>query len=244
MNFQNHADPYPPAFHHGDLQQVFPDIFMVSGTSIFEFNGSAIQKSNNMVVVRSGDELTLINTLRLNEDGIAALQKMGHVKHIVRIGAFHDRNDAFYRNRYRAKLWAIRGMKHKDDHQADREVASGDAGPIPDSTFFVFETTMFPEGILCLEREGGILITCDSVKNWTHVDSFFSDETGQEFLKQGLIAQANIDAVWRSAMNPQARDFQRLRDISFKHLLSAHGEPLLVHAKQQLLPLLEKLAHA
>jgi hypothetical protein len=233
---------YPAAFPHGDIQEVFPDIFFVTGASIFHYAGNDIQKSNNMVIVRDGRELTLINTLRLDDRGLKALDALGKVFRVIRLGAFHDRNDPFYLDRYEAKLWALKGMVHADHRQADFLIGETTAVPFPQASFFKFETTSQPEAILHIDRHDGILVTCDSIKNWTKVDEYFSEKTGREFMEQGLIAPASIDKVWLGAMAPRADDFLKLRKLKFKHLLSAHGEPLLDTANEQLVPKLERLS--
>lgn len=236
-------DPYPPAFVHGNIQEVFPHIFLVTGASIFEQPGKVIQKSNNMVIVRDGKELTLINTLRLNEEGLKAIDKLGKVTNVVRLGAFHDRNDIFYLNRYNAKLWAVRGMQHKNNRQTDFFIGETDIAPFPDATFFRFETTAQPEAILHIAREGGILVTCDSIKNWTKIDEYFSENTAKEFLEQGLIKPVSIDQVWLGAMTPKSSDFASIKQLRFSHLLSAHGQPIIDTAGEQLMPVLEKFSH-
>jgi hypothetical protein len=237
-------DAHAPAFAHGPIREIFPDIFFVTGASVFEYEGNSIQKSNNMVIVRNGDELTLINTLRLNKDGLEALDKLGKVTNVIRLGAFHDRNDAFFLDRYKAKLWALKGMVHKNNHQTDFLIGETDAIPFPGVSFFVFETTSHPEAILHVARLGGILIACDSIKNWEKVDEYFSEKTGKEFLKQGLIAPANIDTIWLGAMKPRCSDFLRLKKLSFRHLLSAHGQPIINTAREQLMPTLERLSNS
>ncbi len=233
---------YPSAFEHAQIEEVFPNIFFVTGASIYRAEGVDIQKSNNMVIVRSGSDLTLINTLRLSESGLKSLDSLGKVKNVVRLGAFHDRNDPFYLDRYKATLWAIKGMIHKDQIQADVEIPTNIQVPFPGASFFVFETATQPEGILYIDREGGILVTCDSIKNWTKVDAYFSEQTGRNFSAQGLIAPANIDMVWLSAMKPKSTDFAKLKRLKFRHLLSAHGQPLLNTAFDDLAPLLKRLA--
>ena len=233
---------YPEAFVHGNIQKIFPDIFFVTGSSIFEFEGNVIQKSNNMVIVRHGAMLTLINTLLLNENGLKELNKLGRVTHVVRLGAFHDRNDIFYLDRYHAKLWAIKGMVHKGNRQADFLIGETDTIPFPYASFFKFETTSQPEAIVHIARFGGILITCDSIKNWTKVDEYFSEKSGKEFIEQGLIQSASIDKIWLGAMGPKNTDFERLKFYKFKHLLSAHGQPMIDTAYEQLMPILKKLS--
>jgi hypothetical protein len=107
--------------------------------------------------------------------------------------------------------------------------------PFPNSSIFIFETTTQPEGIIHIEAEGGILITCDSIKNWTYVDDYFSEKTGEDFINQGLIQSANIDTVWINEMQPKVEDFKRLlTSFKFQHMLSAHGKPLLNSAYIQI----------
>ena len=45
---------------------------------------------------------------------------------------------------------------------------------------------------------------------------------------------ATISKIWQQACNVQAQDFIRLKFLSFRHLLSAHGEPLVNDAYEQL----------
>ena len=55
----------PPALPHGRLEEIFPDVFFVSGAMKTELMGAHWQFSRNMTVVRDGDALTLINPIRL-----------------------------------------------------------------------------------------------------------------------------------------------------------------------------------
>lgn len=232
---------YSPAFVHGKIEEVLSNVFFVTGASISEHEGKVIQKSNNMVIVRDGENLTLINTLRLNEEGLKAIEQLGNVNNVVRLGAFHDRNDVFYLDRYQAKLWAVRGMIHKNNRQTDFFIGETDRVPFPDASFFRFETTAQPEAIMHIARQGGILITCDSIKNWTEIDEYFSESTGKEFLEQGLIKPVSIDKIWLGAMKPKNSDFVRLKKLRFWHLFSAHGQPIIDTASKQLIPELDKL---
>lgn len=225
---------YSPAWPHGDFKEVFPNIFFVMGTNITTHEGIELQHSCNMVVVKNANELTLINTVRLNDVGLAALERLGRVVNVVRIGAFHGRHDAFYLDRYSAKLWALKGVKHENNKFTDSELITNGKMPFPDCSLFVFETSIHPEAILHVNTDGGILITCDSVKNWITVDEFFSEETGRLYEKLGFLGMATISKIWQQACNIQAHDFARLKLLAFKHLLSAHGEPLLNNAYEKL----------
>lgn len=71
-----------------------------------------------------------------------------------------------------------------------------------------------------------MLVTCDAIQNWTRVDEFFSPACGELFTAQGFIKEANIPASWVGACAPDVADFHRLLALPFRHLISAHGEPL------------------
>jgi hypothetical protein len=233
---------YTPQWEHGAITEIFPNIFFVMGTNKAHYEGVDIQTSRNMIIVKNGDEITLINTVRLDEAYLKIIESMGKVKNIVKIGSFHGRDDAFYLDRYKAKLWALKGMTHDNGVKTDIDLVPNGKMPFPDSSLFVFEATTQPEGIIHIDRDGGILITCDSIKNWTHIDNYFSEQTGKAFMQQGLIKSANVDTVWVNAMHPKLHDFKRLlASFKFQNLLSAHGQPLLNSAYTQVSQSIDQL---
>lgn len=221
-----------PVWPHGDVLEIFSDIFFVTGTNKVQHEGANIQTSRNMVIVRHGTDLTLINSVRLNDEGLAKLNTLGTVKNIMRIGAFHGRDDAFYRHYFpSSKLWVLKDMVYENDLKADHYLAFNDRLPIPRCSLFVFETSLHPEGILHLEREGGILISCDSIQNISATDEFYSKDTARFFEEQGLVKSANISPLWLGTTQTNATDFERLlKSFTFQHLITAHGEPLLNRA--------------
>src|SRR5262249_31417891 len=125
-----------------------------------------------------------------------------------------------------AELWAQPGTSHADGRATDHVLAEGAALPIADARAFVFASAKHPEAAVLLARDGGILITCDAVQNWTEVDRFFSVACGAVPAAHGLIRPANVPSTWRHACEPSVTDFERLLTLPFRHLISAHGEPL------------------
>lgn len=225
----NYRDPQP----HGDIKEIFADIFMVTGTNKTSHNGIEIQVSRNMIIVREGDVLSLINTVRLNEAGLQVLATLGKVTNVIRIGAFHGYDDEFYLDHYQAKLWGIKGMQHQSGRTSDYELVTGGVMPFSNCTLFNFESTVHREGILLLDRpEGNVLITCDSIQNWTAPDEFFSDFCAKMFQEQGFIKTANIPDTWIGACSPEASELAKIKTLHFSHLLSAHGEPLKNNAHE------------
>jgi len=211
---------------HGTIEEVFPDVFFVTGTMRSEFFGSMWQFSRNMTVVREGEQLTIINSVRLNEEGLAALDLLGTVVNVVRIGDMHGVDDPFYLDRYKATFWALPKMRIQDGLRVDKELVVGGEMPISRCSLFVFETTKRPEGILHIEKEGGIMVACDSLQNWVEPDDYFTEETVKTMEEMGFFVAASLGPAWLHESEPQAEDFARLKKVQFKHALCGHGSPL------------------
>lgn len=225
-------DAFPEALPHGPLEEVFPGVFFVTGTMKTVLMGAHWHFSRNMTVVRDGGTLTLINTVRLDDAGLAALEALGRVAHVVRIGSLHGRDDAFYKARYGATCWALPGMPQEAGLVPDKLLVPGGEMPFSDCSVFVFEQIKLPECVLRIDRAGGILVACDALQNWLAPDAFFSDESRKMMTEMGFFQRANIGPVWMQVNEPKAGDFARLRELPFRHLLPGHGSPLRDHAHE------------
>ncbi len=232
---------FAPALPHGDIQEVFPDVFFVTGTMKTVLMGAHWHFSRNMTIVRDGTELTLINTVRLDDAGLAKLDALGTVKHVVKIGALHGLDDAFYRQRYGATLWSLPGMPHEHGLQADKLLLPGGEMPFKGASVFVFESTKLPECIVRIDREGGILVACDALQNWVGPDAFFSDESRKMMADMGFFQSANLGPVWMQVNEPKVQDFTRLRAMPFRHALCGHGVPLRDVAQEAFLARFDKV---
>lgn len=218
-------DEFPRALPHGPIEEVFPDVFFVTGGMETVLQGIDWQFSRNMTIVREGERLVIINSVRLSDEGLAELDKLGKVTDVVRIGSLHGRDDPFYVDRYQATYWQMPGMEHETGLKSDRTLSDSDL-PLADASLFEFKSTKLPEGILRLDREGGILIACDALQNWLVPDEFFSDASREMMQEMGFFTPANLGPVWVQATEPQAEDFTRLKELSYRHVLCGHGEPL------------------
>ena len=219
-------EQFPPALSHGAIEEVFPDVFFVSGAMETVLQEMDWKFSRNMTVVRDGDRLIIINSVRLGEEGLAALDRLGQVTDVVRLGSLHGRDDPFYVDRYAAEYWAMPGMEHETGLEATRTLNLEGPLPISDASLFEFHTTQIPEGILRLDRAGGILIACDALQNWLAPDEYFSDTSRELMQQMGFFTPANLGPVWVQRASPAGDDFARLKALSFKHALCGHGEPL------------------
>lgn len=215
---------------HGPIEKIFSDIYFVMGTNKTIHEGVELQHSRNMTIVRHNNELTLINTVKLTPAGLRELDALGTVKNVVRIGAFHGKDDAFYIDRYNAKFWAFEGMIDQNGKHIDTVLIPDGETPFPGCTVITFETSKHPEGMLLVDSNNGILLTCDSIKNWSQADEYFSQKTAALYAKQGQFKTAHLSPIWLEACGVKRSDFDKLESISFKHLISAHGRPLVNNA--------------
>jgi len=217
---------HPDAMPHGAIEELWPDVFFVTGTMRNEFFGSMWQFSRSMTIVREQDRLTIVNSVRLDDAGLAALDRLGTVVNVVRIGDMHGSDDRFYVDRYGASLWALPGMMARDGLKVDREFLPGGEMPFAGCSLFVFETTQRPEAILRVDREGGIMIACDSLQNWVEPDAFFDEATVATMRAMGFFTTAGLGLAWLHESAPRAEDFLRLKAVPFRHALCGHGRPL------------------
>jgi len=220
---------FRPAYPHGRFDEVFPELFFLRGSLRL---GPGVTITRNMVVVRQGGELTLVNSVRLSEDGEAALESLGTVRHLVRLGFAHGADDAYYLHRYKPTFWAPKGQRHAAGVSPTHELRDRQT-PIERSSAFSFDSGKLAEAALLLEHDGGVLVPCDSYQNWTTFDG--CSALGKLTLRAMRFGPTLIGGPWAKYMGPRVkRDFDALVERDFRHLLPAHGEPLVGSAKQGL----------
>jgi len=222
------SQAFPEALPHGPIREVFPDVFVVRGG--FRF-APLLAITRNMTIVRDGKELTLISSVRLSSEGERELEKLGAVKHLIKIGMFHGVDDPYYKAKYSPTFWSTPGAKHAGDLKHDEDLVVGGKLPFGDAHLFRFENAAQPEACIVLDREGGVLLSVDSVQNWTDFDG--CSAIGKVMMRaMGFRAPAKIGGPWTKAMTqkngpPLRADFERLVKEPFQHVLSAHGDALM-----------------
>ena len=218
---------HAPLEPHGPIEPLFDDVWRVNGSLEMK---PTMRLGRNMIVVRNGGELTIINSVRLDSGTEAQLKALGTIAHVVKIG-LHGMDDAYYVDTFGAKMWTLPGARVAEGVTAtDVLSADGDSAtpgsPVPDLTVFVFALTNKPEAALLLERHGGLLITCDSVQHWepSPRNSFTARIA---FRLMGFMHPAQIGPPWLKAQTPaggSARgDFDRLVALPFRHVIGGHG---------------------
>ena len=214
---------FPKAQKHGPIEEIFPNVFFVAGSMRMGF---AMRINRNMVIVRDGQDLTLVNPIRLSPKGEDELNKLGTVKHVIRLGCFHGLDDAYCVDRFDATFWCQENSDHYADPPVQEVLQEGGALPIPNAHLFAFQLVKKPEAALLL-KDCGLLITCDSLQNYEN-KSGMSLLAGIMMSFLGFTMDTLIGPMWLKFQTPEGGslepDYRRLLELDFQHLVSAHGQ--------------------
>ena len=238
--------PHPVALAHGSLEEVLPSLHFVTGTMAM---GGGVRFSRAMTVVVEGDRLVLVNTVRLDDAGLAALDRLGKVTDILRIAGNHGMDDPFYKERYGAKLWAVKGQRYTAgfDTKAPNVYAEPDVEmdattelPIAGAKLHIMASSP-PEALLLLDRSGGTVIAGDCLQNWAAPDAFFSWPGKVMMRFMGFLKPYNIGPGWFKQCKPPKAEVRGVLDLPFQNVLPSHGTPVLGEAVARYRPIVEKL---
>jgi len=207
--------------------------------------------SRNMVVLRQGEGLVLVNTVRLDDAGLAALDALGRVTAVIRLAGFHGSDDPFYKDRYGCPVHAVRGQTYfsgvnprKGDvyFEAD-EALDANALPVEDASLYVFSTEP-PEGILRIPAGGGTLITGDSMQNWDGPDERFNLAGKLSMKAMGFLKAHQLGPGWVKQIKPDRAEVRGVLELDFANVLPGHGEPVLGGAVEKYRPAIEAYANS
>ncbi|MGE5182511.1 MAG: hypothetical protein ACM31C_10635 [Acidobacteriota bacterium] len=222
---------------HGELAEVLPGLYFVTGT--MKLRGP-IRFSRNMTVVRRGERLVIVNSVRLDDAGLAALDQLGKVTDVVRLAAGHGMDDPFYAERYGAQVWAVKGQRYAGGFTPQHEMDATSALPIDGAKLIVIDSTP-PEGLLMLADDGGTIISGDCLQHWARRDEYTSWPAGVVMRMMGFFKPYNIGPGWLKQCKPPRAQLRALADLPFTHVLTAHGAPVIGDAAAKYRPTLERI---
>jgi hypothetical protein len=224
---------YPPSFPHDPIVEIFNNVYLVHGSIRI---GPGMHMNRNMVILKEGNDLTLINPVRISEEELRNLEALGSVRHVMRLGDFHGLDDQFYVDRYQAKFWCQPGQNTYKKPLPSNVISPSATPPVSKALFFVFETAKFPEAAL-LFTEHKLLITTDSIQYWSDW-SYTSTFTKFVLWLMGFRLSLLIGGPWLKRVTPKDAsllpDFERLLTLDFEHIVAAHGQLLRDKAKPML----------
>lgn len=221
---------YPPASAHAPISELWPNIYWVHGSINI---GPAMQMNRNMLIIKQGTELTLINPLRLHDHELDKLDALGQVKHLIRLGDFHGLDDAFYLARYHPAFYCQAGQSSYPAPTQAIIIDHLSQPPVADAEFFIFTSAKYPEAALLLKQQR-LLITTDSVQylaDWSYTSKLTRVVLWLMGFKRGLqIGRPWLKRVSQNRADMHA-DFARLLTLDFDSLIAAHGSLLRGNAK-------------
>ena len=215
-------DQYPAATAHEPVEELLSDLYWVHGS--VELRPGALL-SRNMAIVRRGQELSLINAVRLSSAGEEALRALGTVANVVRIGDYHGMDDRYYVDTFKARFWCLPGRQARQEPAPD-ELLRAEHLPFDGASLHVFGQATLAECAILLDQDGGVLLTADSLQYWEDWSNC-SEGIRQNAGQMGFLLSMLVGPPWlRSATPPGGsleEDFRALLEHDFEHMLGAHG---------------------
>jgi len=212
-----------PIYPHGNVEEIAEDIFMLRGS--IKMN-PLLRITRNMGIIRNGDELSLINPVRVSAKVEAQIAKLGQIKHVIRLGCFHGADDPYYVEKFGALMWAQLGGTTYTVPKIDKELDSVAPLPFDNAEIFEFAGTTQPESALLIKRGTGILFTCDAIQNYG--DYSYNNIAAKILMPFiGFPRTMIIGPIWLKYQTPEDEslepEFRRLLGLKFDRLLAAHG---------------------
>jgi len=232
-----------PVEPHGPLREVLPGVHLVQGSMRF---GPA-RFSRNMVAIEQPDGLVLVNSVRLSEEGLAQLDALGPVRHVIRLAGSHGRDDPFYKQRYGCTMWAAEGHRYHTGldpdkgtiyFHADEYLTGPEVPPLPGATLRLLPARLL-EAVILLPHEGGTLLVGDVLQNWYPGADHFNWFGHLMFRIFGFVGSHRIGKGWIDNADPDLHAVRGLLDVPFENLLPAHGHPVIGGALEAYRPAIE-----
>ena len=218
---------YPSALPHDLPKQIAEDVFVVHGC----VKPSAVVRfSRNMAIIRDKGELTLINPVRMDEAGLAELDKLGKVTHVMRLVASHGMDDPFYVDRYKADFWSLQDGTIYNEPKITQPLIEDGPLPFSNAKLFVFKHLHQSEAAIFLEpsekRDKGLLLTGDAVQSYASYPH--TNWLARRVLPLiGFTQETIIPKMWiKMAVENQEGikgELKRLLELDFDQLLAGHG---------------------
>lgn len=210
---------------HHSITKNFDNVYSLLGSmSLF----GVFKYSRNMVILKDGENLCLVNPVRLNKQEENRLLKMGKIHSILKLGRLHSVDLPYYMDKVSPQLWAsskdsfVRGY----NYQIDIDLEQVSQLPFLEMRVYSFKTSRENEAVAFLPQDGGILLACDAIVNMKQVDPMANSLV--RTLSKLLPRPTYIGPNWVKAMKPSKEDFQEALKFNFDKMISAHG-PILAN---------------
>ena len=228
---RDRAHDFPPALPHGPITPVVEGVYLVRGSYRM---GPGVVISRTMTVVKNPDGLVVLNAMRLSDAGQAELDRLGNVKHLVKLSESHGVDEPFYVDRYKPEVWTVSGAKCPGGMTATKVL--GPACPIAGGVVIDYPGSAgWKERALWIPNAGGTLITCDSLQN--HADGEYSSAVGRFVTSMmGFKGGVIVAPMWRKMQKLKGAQVEQalagIKQLSFANLVTGHGPAIIGGAEQ------------
>lgn len=213
---------FPKALPHDPITKVADGIYTVRGG--FQM-GPGLRISRTMTIVEGADGLVLLNAMRLSEEGEAELERLGAVKHVLKLSDSHGIDEPYVVDRYRPEVWALERARLRAGVTRTRVL--GPDGPVPGAKVVGFPgTSGWAEVAYLVPGSGGTLVTCDSLQHHvdlSHTTLFARIMTPLLGFTGGLI----VASMWRKLQKVQGAAvraaFAEVLAHPYENLVTGHG---------------------
>ncbi len=223
---------YAPAYKHQPIELLFENVYWVHGCIKM---APGMTTNRNMVILKNQGDLFLINPIRLNQQEEKKLIALGNIKGIYRLGDFHGIDDQYYIDTFACEFSCQAGQTSYPKQIPDHVITAESKAPVENAEFFIFSKALFPEAALLL-RDQKLLITTDSLQNWTDWSHTTLSAKILLFF-MGFKTKLFIGKPWLKRVTPKNEslqgDFENLLKLDFDNLIAAHGKPLLGEAREK-----------
>lgn len=184
------------------------------------------------IFYKSGDELVIFNSMRVNEATEAEIQKLGKIKHIVRMCDAHGLDDPYYVKTFKPTYWSFDTFKPVPGSPLphDKTLKEGDT-PIPNMKIAAIESGK--ECAFWIPDHGGTLICVDIIQNTVDLPvhaSWFGKKMASWAGFMGECACA--PPMWKLLHGKEHKKFiETILSWDFENLFTAHGSARVGGAK-------------
>lgn len=208
---------------HQPIIKNFDNIYSLTGSmqlfGVFKY-------SRNMVILKDGNDLCLVNPVRLNGKEEEKLLEMGTIKSILKLGRLHSVDLPYYMNKFSPELWASSKDSFVQQHNYTISCDLENVSELPflEMKIYSFKTSKENEAVAFIPQNGGILLSCDALVNMKRVDPMANWLV--RTLSKLLPSPTYIGPNWFKVMKPEKKDFLEILNFKFDKMISAHG-PIL-----------------
>ncbi|MGH8516463.1 MAG: hypothetical protein ACREUE_03280 [Panacagrimonas sp.] len=216
---------------------MFPGVWLASSEVTQRIAlGLQIRFGRNMTAVLAPDGWVLFNPVRLSEAAEQELLSRGPIRHAVRLGTYHGRDDAYYVDQLGVDFWCVPGVHEHPEPRGAKAITEDGPFPLAGAKVVIFRAASRAECAVFVP-EHRLLLTCDSVQNYEK-DPLLSPLARIVMYPMGFFTPCVIGPLWLKWTTPlgasQRADFERILGLDFDNLIGGHGTPKLGGAKAAL----------